>query len=84
MKRAIITHRQDFIAIVALVVVGLAVVTYILEHQPSFTFGKSYYTVRAEFASAPRSRPGRDSRSTSRGCRSGRSEGCSCRTATPS
>ncbi len=50
MKRAIITHRQDFIAILGLVVVALAVVIYILEHQPSFTLGKTYYTVRADFA----------------------------------
>jgi phospholipid/cholesterol/gamma-HCH transport system substrate-binding protein len=51
-KRAILTHRQDFIAIVALVALALAVVIYILEHQPAFTLGKSYYTVRAQFASA--------------------------------
>jgi phospholipid/cholesterol/gamma-HCH transport system substrate-binding protein len=49
-KRAILSHRQDFIAIVALVAGALAVVIYILEHQPSFTLGKSYYTVKAEFA----------------------------------
>ena len=52
MKRAIITHRQDFIAIIALFVAAIAVVGYILEHQPSFTIGKSYYSVKAEFASA--------------------------------
>ena len=52
MKRAIIAHRQDFIAIIALFVAAIAVVGYILEHQPSFTIGKSYYTVKAEFASA--------------------------------
>ena len=52
MKRAIIAHRQDFIAIIALFVAAIAVVGYILEHQPSFTVGKSYYTVKAEFASA--------------------------------
>jgi phospholipid/cholesterol/gamma-HCH transport system substrate-binding protein len=49
-KRAILSHRQDFIAIVALVVAALAVVIYILEHQPAFTLGKSYYTVKAQFA----------------------------------
>jgi phospholipid/cholesterol/gamma-HCH transport system substrate-binding protein len=48
-KRAILAHRQDFIAIVALVVVALAVVIYILEHQPAFTLNKSYYTVNAQF-----------------------------------
>jgi phospholipid/cholesterol/gamma-HCH transport system substrate-binding protein len=48
-KRAIIIHRQDFAAIAALVVIALAVVIYILEHQPSFTLAKSYYTVKAQF-----------------------------------
>ena len=52
MKRAIVTHRQDFIAIVALFAAAIAVVVYILEHQPSFTFAKNYYTVKAEFATA--------------------------------
>ena len=47
MKRAIVIHRTDFIAIVSLVVIALAVVIYILEHQPSFTLDKSYYTVYA-------------------------------------
>ena len=50
MKRAIRIHRQDFIAIIALVVLAVAVVVYILEHQPAFGFGKSYYTVKAQFA----------------------------------
>jgi phospholipid/cholesterol/gamma-HCH transport system substrate-binding protein len=49
-KRAILVHRQDFIAIVALVVAALAVSIYILEHQPAFGIGKSYYTVKADFA----------------------------------
>jgi phospholipid/cholesterol/gamma-HCH transport system substrate-binding protein len=48
-KRAILTHRQDFIAILALVAVALAVVIYILEHQP---LAKSYYTVKAQFSTA--------------------------------
>ena len=52
MKRASVVHRQDFLAIVALVVAALAVVVYILSHQPSFTLGKSYYTVQAQFATA--------------------------------
>jgi phospholipid/cholesterol/gamma-HCH transport system substrate-binding protein len=51
-KRAILIHRTDFAAIAALFVIALAVVGYILEHQPSFTLGNSYYTVRAQFASA--------------------------------
>jgi phospholipid/cholesterol/gamma-HCH transport system substrate-binding protein len=50
MKRAILIHRQDFIAIVALVLLAIAMVVYILEHQPAFTLGKTYYTVKAEFA----------------------------------
>ena len=39
-KRAIRVHRQDFIAILALVVAAVAVAVYILEHQPSFGFGQ--------------------------------------------
>jgi phospholipid/cholesterol/gamma-HCH transport system substrate-binding protein len=50
-KRAIRIHRQDFIAILMLLVAAAAVVVYILGHQPSFTLGKSYYSVRAPFAS---------------------------------
>ena len=56
MKRAIVTHRQDFIAILALFAAAIAVVGYILEHQPSFTFDQSYYTVKAEFATRFRRR----------------------------
>jgi phospholipid/cholesterol/gamma-HCH transport system substrate-binding protein len=48
-KRAILIHRADFIAIVTLVVLAAATVIYVLEHQPAFTFGQSYYVVRAEF-----------------------------------
>jgi phospholipid/cholesterol/gamma-HCH transport system substrate-binding protein len=48
-KRAIVVHRRDFIAVVALIAAAIAVVVYVLEHQPAFTFGKSYYTVKAEF-----------------------------------
>jgi phospholipid/cholesterol/gamma-HCH transport system substrate-binding protein len=51
-KRAIATHRMDFAAIAALVVAAFGVTGYILEHQPSFVFGQSYYTVRAQFATA--------------------------------
>jgi phospholipid/cholesterol/gamma-HCH transport system substrate-binding protein len=50
MRRAISIHRRDFAAIVALVVAAVVVGAYILRHQPAFTFGQSYYTVRAEFA----------------------------------
>jgi phospholipid/cholesterol/gamma-HCH transport system substrate-binding protein len=48
-KRAIMVHRADFLAITTLVVLAVVTVGYILEHQPAFTFGQSYYTVRAEF-----------------------------------
>ncbi len=49
MKRAILIHRTDFLAILGLIVIAIATVAYILRHQPAFTFGKSYYTVKAEF-----------------------------------
>jgi phospholipid/cholesterol/gamma-HCH transport system substrate-binding protein len=58
MRRAITAHRRDFVAIVALVAIALAVAAYVLYHQPSFTFGQSYYTVRAEFASSAAVTPG--------------------------
>jgi phospholipid/cholesterol/gamma-HCH transport system substrate-binding protein len=51
-KRAIVIHRTDFIAILSLVAIAIAVVVYILDHQPAFTLGRSYYTVNAQFASA--------------------------------
>ena len=52
MKRAIREHRIDFAAIAVLVVAAIGVTTYILNHQPSFVFGQSYYTVKAPFATA--------------------------------
>jgi phospholipid/cholesterol/gamma-HCH transport system substrate-binding protein len=51
-KRAILTHRVDFVAIAVLVVAAVATVLYILEHQPAFTFGRSYYVVKVPFANA--------------------------------
>jgi phospholipid/cholesterol/gamma-HCH transport system substrate-binding protein len=48
-KRAIVIHRTDFIAIIGLVAIAIAVVVYILEHQPAFTLARSYYTVQAQF-----------------------------------
>jgi phospholipid/cholesterol/gamma-HCH transport system substrate-binding protein len=51
-KRAIRTHRIDFAAIAVLVVAAIGVSAYILEHQPSFVFGQTYYQVRAPFATA--------------------------------
>ena len=52
MKRAILTHRRDFIAIAVLILAAIFVTGYILQHQPSFTFGQSYYTINAEFSEA--------------------------------
>jgi phospholipid/cholesterol/gamma-HCH transport system substrate-binding protein len=51
-KRAISAHRVDFAAIAVLVVAAIGVTAYILEHQPSFVFGQSYYTVNAPFSTA--------------------------------
>ncbi|MGZ4349049.1 MAG: MlaD family protein [Solirubrobacteraceae bacterium] len=52
MKRAIAAHRVDFAAIGVLVVAAIGVTAYILNHQPSFVFGQTYYTVRAPFSTA--------------------------------
>jgi phospholipid/cholesterol/gamma-HCH transport system substrate-binding protein len=49
-KRAIIIHRKDFAAIIALLIGAIAVGGYILLHQPAFTLFKSYYTVKAQFS----------------------------------
>jgi phospholipid/cholesterol/gamma-HCH transport system substrate-binding protein len=51
-KRAIAAHRADFAAIGVLIVAAIAVSAYILEHQPSFVFGQTYYQVRAPFTTA--------------------------------
>src|SRR5437764_14163160 len=50
MKRAILVHKRDFIAITCLLLAALGVAAFVLEHQPAFTFGKSYYTVKAQFS----------------------------------
>jgi phospholipid/cholesterol/gamma-HCH transport system substrate-binding protein len=52
MKHAIRTHLRDFLAVSGLVVLAILAVGYILEHQPAFTFGRSYYQVRVQFADA--------------------------------
>jgi phospholipid/cholesterol/gamma-HCH transport system substrate-binding protein len=57
-KRAILTHRRDFIAIAGLVVLAFFVAAYILRHEPSFSFGQSFYTVNAEFETAAAVTPG--------------------------
>jgi phospholipid/cholesterol/gamma-HCH transport system substrate-binding protein len=51
-KRAIAAHRTDLAAIAALVVAAFGVTAYILDHQPSFVFGQTYYTVQARFSTA--------------------------------
>jgi phospholipid/cholesterol/gamma-HCH transport system substrate-binding protein len=43
---------RDFGAVAVLVVLAIATVGYILEHQPAFTFGRSYYQIKAVFADA--------------------------------
>ena len=58
MRRALKAHRKDFVAILVLVAGALAVAGYVLYHQPSFTFGQSYYSVRAEFATSAAVTPG--------------------------
>lgn len=52
MKHAIKTHSRDFIAIAVLLVLAFATVAYILEHQPAFMLGRSYYPVKAVFSTA--------------------------------
>ncbi len=52
MKRAIRIHSKDFAAIIALVIGAILVTGFIFLHQPSFTFLKNYYVVRAAFSSA--------------------------------
>ena len=52
MRHAIRTHLRDFVAVSVLVVLAIATVGYILEHQPAFTFGRSYYQVKAVFGDA--------------------------------
>jgi phospholipid/cholesterol/gamma-HCH transport system substrate-binding protein len=58
MRRALREHRRDFVAIVGLVVLALAIVGYILFHQPAFSFNQSYYSVQAQFADAAAVTPG--------------------------
>jgi phospholipid/cholesterol/gamma-HCH transport system substrate-binding protein len=51
-KRAIATHRRDFVAILALLLGAIFVTGYILTHEPAFTFAHDYYTVNAQFSNA--------------------------------
>ena len=77
MKRAITVHRRDFVAILALVAIAAAVAAYILFHQPAFTFGQSYYTVRAEFATSAAVTPGQGQAVTIAGVQVGQVGGVS-------
>lgn len=52
MKRAIRTHSRDFIAIIVLFLLACGVTAYIFYNEPAFTFGQSYYQVKARFSSA--------------------------------
>ncbi len=58
MRRAIRTHARDLVAIIVLVALAVAVIAYILEHQPAFMFGRSYYQVKAAFSTASAVTPG--------------------------
>jgi phospholipid/cholesterol/gamma-HCH transport system substrate-binding protein len=58
MRRLLRAQRRNIGAVVVLVALALATVIYILEHQPAFTLGHSYYTVNAQFASASAVTPG--------------------------
>jgi phospholipid/cholesterol/gamma-HCH transport system substrate-binding protein len=63
-KRAIKNHLRDFVALLALFLVGLGVSAFILSHQrlylPSWVpvIGKSFYKVKAEFSTAQAVVPG--------------------------
>ncbi len=52
MRRAIRNHRIDFAAIIVLLVLAVLVTGYVLEHQPAFHLGQSYYQVNADFSEA--------------------------------
>ena len=64
MSLAIRKHAREFVALIALVLVALAVAGYILGNQrlelPSWVpfVGKSFYTVNAEFSTAQAVVPG--------------------------
>jgi phospholipid/cholesterol/gamma-HCH transport system substrate-binding protein len=59
LKRAIRTHIKDFIAILALVVLALAVSVYVLSHERlRFPWSSSPYTIKAEFSSLQAVTPG--------------------------
>jgi phospholipid/cholesterol/gamma-HCH transport system substrate-binding protein len=76
-RRAISTHRRDFIAILVLVAAAIGVTAYILNHQPAFVFGQSYYTVKAPFAEAAAVTPGQGQAVTIAGVQVGQVGGVS-------
>jgi phospholipid/cholesterol/gamma-HCH transport system substrate-binding protein len=76
-KRAILVHRRDFAAIAGLAVLAVAVAAYILGHQPAFTFGQSYYTVKAPFSTAAAVTSGQGQAVTIAGVRVGQIGGVS-------
>jgi len=77
MKRALTAHRRDFVAILVLLAGALAVAAYVLYHQPAFTFGQSYYSVRAEFATSAAVTPGQGQAVTIAGVQVGQVGGVS-------
>ena len=83
MKRAINTHRADFAAIAVLIVAAIGVTGFILEHQPSFVFGQSYYTVKAQFATAAAVTSGQGQAVTIAGVQVGQVGGVRSRTGAP-
>lgn len=72
MRRAITAHRRDFTAIAALVLLAALVAAFILRHEPSFSFGQSFYTVSAEFQTAAAVTPGQGQSVNIAGVRVGR------------
>ena len=58
MRRALRGQRRNLGAVAVLIALAVATVIYILEHQPAFTLGHSYYTVNAQFATAAAVTPG--------------------------
>jgi phospholipid/cholesterol/gamma-HCH transport system substrate-binding protein len=58
MRRVLRAQRRNIGAVVILIALALVTVIYILEHQPAFTLGHSYYSVNAQFASASAVTPG--------------------------
>jgi phospholipid/cholesterol/gamma-HCH transport system substrate-binding protein len=64
MRHAIRKHMRDFVAIIGLLLIALAVATYVLAHQRLYLpgwvpfVGTNFYTVNAEFSTAQAVVPG--------------------------